>query len=348
MTAAVTDRTTRKGLFALKFLEDASGLAAAAGLSSSAYSDDEIEEAPFVVYSGPSPDHAQLRLQSSSLSTEQDVWMLTGGMECSGTLGTQGLNMGNSYFSAPCRAGALLSREAAEAETTQGSVVGGSIFPAPVDLGCVAIFHRVGRNEGSDYAPTAYFEALRRRLRDIPIVAFARGIDAITNAEVVTRGEPERGLATLNYRTHLRPGWITEGSTPLASRQGRARATTVGLGAPQRNDSPLASAIQQESETSEVDEEFRQAAATAVRQAMEFVCRQIPDGRPMVSVTDSGRVVLHWRGSDVGLLLIFTDEQVAYYSIKRAGGFFGTHEVSFCLDMPLPQEARAVLKSLGA
>jgi hypothetical protein len=65
-------------------------------------------------------------------------------------------------------------------------------------------------------------------------------------------------------------------------------------------------------------------------------------------ISDDGIVMLQWRSADRGVLLIFTADGTASYSIKRAGGLYSTNREEFPLSDDLPVTVRSEIDTIVA
>lgn len=184
---------------------------------------------------------------------------------------------------------------------------------------------------GENYALALQFDAWAP-LTDGSFALFEGGPKAISNSSVAASYFTELKDAS----SLLRPQTLNT-----------AILVTAEPESDQKHEASLSKLIQAERDMVEVDEDYLSLAEIAVGQAKTFVDREMPDERPVISVTDDGHVLLHWRGVEAGLLLAFTGEPCGYYAIKRPGSFFAGSEVPFDLDAPLPSEALAMLRELA-
>lgn len=87
-------------------------------------------------------------------------------------------------------------------------------------------------------------------------------------------------------------------------------------------------------------------ARKAVYQATEYTRQWLCERRPHVSVSDDGTVTLQWRRGGRGVLLIFTGDNTACYSLKPPGGFYATNGASVPIGRELPDDVMAAIEEI--
>jgi hypothetical protein len=132
--------------------------------------------------------------------------------------------------------------------------------------------------------------------------------------------------------------------------------TFLGLEADQTNDgrsgisvaleSPLAATISKALADASLDDDARQDAQKAADEARAFANRELSADTPRVMIADDGTVMLQWRDTDRGVLLVFTGDGTASYSIKRAGGLYATSREEFSLKDQLPPRVRSAINDI--
>ncbi len=82
-----------------------------------------------------------------------------------------------------------------------------------------------------------------------------------------------------------------------------------------------------------------------MNQAVSFADTYLRDQSPSIML-DDGMLALQWRGVNHGVLLVFSGDGTATYSIKRPGGQYATSGVEFQLAGEMPMDVREAIDSL--
>ena len=107
--------------------------------------------------------------------------------------------------------------------------------------------------------------------------------------------------------------------------------------------SPLANKIRAVYESTQLDEDAAELARHAVNDAIKFVDFNLPEGEPLVMISDDGVLSLQWRLGSRGVMLVFTGDDTGTYSIKNPGGSYAVGAKDFPLEDGLVDELRAVI-----
>jgi hypothetical protein len=91
-----------------------------------------------------------------------------------------------------------------------------------------------------------------------------------------------------------------------------------------------------------------ETAQRAVGDACAFVERAIPNYRPSVMLSDDGAVLLQWRKADRGVLLIFTGDGTANFSLKEPGGRYTSGGDEFSIAGSVPTKIKAAIDRVVA
>ena len=108
-------------------------------------------------------------------------------------------------------------------------------------------------------------------------------------------------------------------------------------------ESPVAAAISNAVAKCALDDDARRDAQRAADEAGAFATRELSTDSPRVMIADDGTVMLQWRNADRGVLLLFTGDGTASYSIKHAGGLYATNRAEFSLKDRLPAKVRSAI-----
>lgn len=110
--------------------------------------------------------------------------------------------------------------------------------------------------------------------------------------------------------------------------------------------SSLALAIEAMLERTPIEPEHKEVARTAVSEGAAIARREFPDARPYIALTEEGILTLQWQSPGKGLMLVFTGDGTATYSIKELGGWYTTDAREFALDSGLPSEVRTAIREI--
>jgi hypothetical protein len=100
--------------------------------------------------------------------------------------------------------------------------------------------------------------------------------------------------------------------------------------------SRLAEEIAAVHKATDLDEEAAETARSVVGDARRFVAAHLPHAEPRVLLSDDGVLTLQWRKDDRGLIMIFSGDGTATFSIREPGGFYSTNGIEFHLSEGLP------------
>jgi hypothetical protein len=112
--------------------------------------------------------------------------------------------------------------------------------------------------------------------------------------------------------------------------------------------SPLARTIRAAHKRAMLESDAAETAQRAVDDACAFVERAIPSYKPAVMLSDDGAVLLQWRKADLGVLLIFTGDGTANFSLKEPGGRYTSGGDEFSIADGLPTEVKAAIDRVVA
>lgn len=111
-----------------------------------------------------------------------------------------------------------------------------------------------------------------------------------------------------------------------------------------RTESDLVGRIRQLEREIEIDEEFREVAHSAVQDAADFATRYLHNENPIAMLDDDGVVILQWRGTGAGVMLMFRGSGAASYSVKEKGGSYIGTSMDFDPQKGLPDRARYAIE----
>lgn len=112
--------------------------------------------------------------------------------------------------------------------------------------------------------------------------------------------------------------------------------------------SVLADRIRAVYESTTLDEDFREPARRAVNDAIAFVDFNLPEGTPIVMLSDDGVLTLQWRLDDCGVMIVFTGDGTGTYSIKEPGGYYAVGAKEFNLAEGLDEQIRTAIRNAQA
>jgi hypothetical protein len=112
----------------------------------------------------------------------------------------------------------------------------------------------------------------------------------------------------------------------------------------ERTKSSLAGRIQRLRDDVFLEPASEKQADAAISDAVEFVQRELPDGRPRVQLTEDGVITLQWRNEDVGVLMVFAGGGTVTYSIRTPGTSYASGARELSLQSPLPDELLRVIR----
>ena len=116
--------------------------------------------------------------------------------------------------------------------------------------------------------------------------------------------------ASVDFRDIARVFWAQFGKSGWPSSYAEAKSST----------SPLVAAIETIGQQTSVDSGYEEIARSAVSDAAAIALREFPDAHPNIELTDEGVLTLQWQGRNGGVILVFTGDATATYSIKEPGG----------------------------
>jgi hypothetical protein len=97
-----------------------------------------------------------------------------------------------------------------------------------------------------------------------------------------------------------------------------------------------------------IEEDAREIAKAAVADAKGFSVRHRFASDPIILVSDDGVLTLQWRRENRGVMVIFTGDHTATYSVKEPGGYYASNGQEFDLAGALPVDLRRAIDSLVA
>jgi hypothetical protein len=101
-------------------------------------------------------------------------------------------------------------------------------------------------------------------------------------------------------------------------------------------------------ESTTLDEDALELARRAVNDAIAFVDYNLPEGTPIVMLSDDGVLTLQWRLDDRGVMIVFTGDGTGTYSIKEPAGYYAVGAKEFSLVEGLDEQIRAAIHNAQA
>jgi hypothetical protein len=110
--------------------------------------------------------------------------------------------------------------------------------------------------------------------------------------------------------------------------------------------SSLPAGIEAAFPSASVDPEYEEVARHATSDATVLARREFPTSHPVIELAEDGVLTLQWQSESKGLIIVFTGDGTATYSVKELGGRYATNGTEFELKAGLPAGARAAIEEI--